>query len=107
MISLTEQAAQEINKIIKENNDKKMYIRIGVKGGGCSGFAYTMDMTEILSDQDEIFNQYDVDIICDPKSLLYVDGTIIDFKDELVGRGFIFNNPNTTSKCGCGSSFSV
>lgn len=107
MITLTEPAAKEILKIIKENNNEKIYVRVGVRGGGCSGFNYTFDLVENANEQDDMFIQYGVSLICDPKSLLYIDGTIIDFKDELIGRGFVFNNPNATSKCGCGSSFSA
>jgi iron-sulfur cluster assembly protein len=85
----------------------KMYLRVGVKGGGCSGFSYTLDLTETISEQDETFNQHGIEVVCDPKSLLYLEGTQVDFKDELMGRGFVFSNPNATSSCGCGSSFSA
>lgn len=116
MITLTEVAAREVNQIIKQQQETaqkngsgsaKMYLRVGVKGGGCSGFSYTLDLTETLTEQDETSNQHGVEVICDPKSLLYLEGTTVDFKDELMGRGFVFNNPNATSSCGCGSSFSA
>jgi iron-sulfur cluster assembly protein len=117
MVTLTETAAREVNQIIaqqqRETAEKsglspvKLYLRIGVKGGGCSGFSYTLDLTEAVSDEDETWSQHGVDVVCDPKSLLYLDGTTVDFKDELMGRGFVFNNPNATSCCGCGSSFSA
>jgi len=116
MIILTEVAAREVNQIIKQQQEAaqkngsepaKMYLRVGVKGGGCSGFSYTLDLTETISEQDETFNQHGIEVICDPKSLLYLDGTQVDFKDELMGRGFVFSNPNATSSCGCGSSFSA
>ena len=116
MITLTELAAREVNHIIqqqheaaKKNGDSpaKMYLRVGVKGGGCSGFSYTLDLTETVSEQDETATQHGVEVICDSKSLLYLDGTSIDFKDEIMGRGFVFQNPNATSSCGCGSSFSA
>ena len=116
MITLTEVAAREVNQIIGQQQEAakkngsdpaKMYLRVGVKGGGCSGFSYTLDLTETLSEQDETFNQHGVEVICDPKSLLYLEGTQVDFKDELMGRGFVFSNPNATSSCGCGSSFSA
>jgi len=116
MITLTEVAAREVSQIIKKQQEAatkngsepaKMYLRVGVKGGGCSGFSYTLDLTETISEQDETFNQHGIEVVCDPKSLLYLDGTQVDFKDELMGRGFVFSNPNATSSCGCGSSFSA
>jgi iron-sulfur cluster assembly protein len=78
-----------------------------VKGGGCSGFSYILDLTETKKDTDEVFEQHGVRIICDPKSLLYLAGVTVDFKDEIMGRGFVFQNPNASSTCGCGSSFSA
>lgn len=108
-VILSELAAREVHKIIQEHElDKdKVRLRVGVKGGGCSGFSYLLDLTETQKDTDELFEQHGVKIICDPKSLLYLSGTTIDFRDELMGRGFVFNNPNATSTCGCGSSFSA
>ena len=107
MVQLTETAAREIKSIIdqQELDAEKIRLRVGVKGGGCSGFSYLLDLTETQKDTDETFDQHGVSIICDPKSLLYLNGTTVDFKDEVMGRGFVFNNPNATSTCGCGSSF--
>ena len=116
MINLTELAAKEVKTILQqqseaagENGDeaKKLYLRVGVKGGGCSGFSYTLDLTETKSDMDEVWDMHGVEVICDSKSLLYLEGTTVDFKDEIMGRGFVFTNPNATSSCGCGSSFSA
>jgi iron-sulfur cluster assembly protein len=106
-VMLTERAADEIKSIIKSQElaGDKIRLRVGVKGGGCSGFNYVLDLTETQKDHDEAFTQHGVTVICDPKSLLYLNGTVIDFKDELMGRGFVFQNPNATSTCGCGSSF--
>ncbi|MBX3375947.1 MAG: iron-sulfur cluster insertion protein ErpA [Phycisphaeraceae bacterium] len=108
-IILTETAAKEIRDIIKDQelDVEKVRLRVGVKGGGCSGFSYVLDLTESQKDTDEVFEQHGVKIICDPKSLLYLNGTTIDFRDEIMGRGFVFQNPNATSSCGCGSSFSA
>jgi iron-sulfur cluster assembly protein len=119
-INLTETAAREVRQIIDQQLQKvnagaspehpapeRFYLRVGVKGGGCSGFNYTLDLTDRKSDDDEAFEQHGVEVICDPKSYLYLNGADIDFRDELMGRGFVFNNPNATSSCGCGSSFSV
>ncbi|CAG0967816.1 hypothetical protein PHYC_01080 [Phycisphaerales bacterium] len=106
-VIITELAAKEIMRIIEEQElDKdKVRLRVGVKGGGCSGFSYILDLTETQKDTDESFVQNGITVICDPKSLLYLNGVTIDFRDELMGRGFVFNNPNATSTCGCGSSF--
>ena len=106
-IELSETAAREIKTIIQQQelDAEKIRLRVGVKGGGCSGFSYLLDLTEQARDTDESFEQHGVRIICDPKSYLYLNGTSIDFKDEIMGRGFVFNNPNATSTCGCGSSF--
>jgi iron-sulfur cluster assembly protein len=108
-IILSETAAREIKTIIQQQelDADKVRLRVGVKGGGCSGFSYVLDLTESQKDSDEMFDQHGIKIICDPKSLLYLSGTVIDFKDEIMGRGFVFQNPNATSSCGCGSSFSV
>jgi iron-sulfur cluster assembly protein len=108
-VFLTPTAAKEIHHIIKEQelDAEKVCLRVGVKGGGCSGFNYLLDLTESRKDTDEVFEQHGIRIIVDPKSLLYLNGATVDFKDEVMGRGFVFNNPNATSSCGCGSSFSV
>lgn len=108
-IILTELAAKEIARIIAEQNldADKVRLRVGVKGGGCSGFSYILDLTETHKDSDELFEQHGVKMVVDPKSLLYLGGTTVDFKDEIMGRGFVFTNPNATSNCGCGSSFAV
>ncbi len=115
-IILTELAAKEIKNIMKQQREtaqkagdefNPLSLRVGVKGGGCSGFSYTLDLTETKTDADESWEQHGIDLICDSKSHLYLEGTTIDFKDEVMGRGFVFNNPNATTTCGCGSSFSA
>ncbi len=108
-VFLTEQAAREIHKIIDEQglDREKVRLRVGVKGGGCSGFSYVLDLTETQRDSDEVFEQHGLLVISDPKSRLYLNGTTISFKDEIMGRGFVFENPNATTTCGCGSSFSA
>ena len=108
-IHLSETAAKEIQSIIEQQelDAENIRLRVGVKGGGCSGFSYLLDLTEQQRDNDEQFEENGIKIVCDPKSYLYLNGTTIDFKDEVMGRGFVFNNPNATSSCGCGSSFSA
>ena len=109
VVILTEAAAREITTIIEQQElDKEsVRLRVGVKGGGCSGFSYLLDLTETQKESDELFEQHGIKIIIDPKSMLYLGGVTVDFKDELMGRGFVFNNPNASSSCGCGSSFAV
>lgn len=115
-VALSEVAAREVKAIIQQQYEsakasgaevKPLYLRVGVKGGGCSGFSYTLDLTENKTERDEAWDVHGVEVICDPKSYLYLEGTTIDFKDEMMGRGFVFSNPNATSTCGCGSSFSA
>ena len=108
-IEVTETAVREIKTIVErqEMDAEKVHLRLGVKGGGCSGFSYVLDLTEKQNEGDEMFEQHGIKVVCDPKSYLYLNGTTVDFKDEVMGRGFVFNNPNATSSCGCGSSFSA
>ena len=110
MILLSESAAKEIKKIITEQGlpEAETKLRVGVKGGGCSGFSYMLDLTEEpKTDADEELESNGVKILVDMKSYLYLSGVEIDFKDEVMGRGFVFKKPNATSSCGCGSSFSA
>ena len=107
-ILLTEKAAGEIKTIISQQglNVEGTKLRVGVKGGGCSGFSYMLDLVEEpKGESDEEMESNGVKILVDMKSYLYLNGTEIDFKDEVMGRGFVFKNPNATSTCGCGSSF--
>lgn len=107
MITLTASATKEVQNIMKtqELEIDKNFLRIGVKGGGCSGYTYTLDITEDKKEEDELFEHDGVTIICDSRSHIYLDGTELDFKNGLQSKGFVFNNPNHTT-CGCGSSFS-
>lgn len=109
VVNLTATAAREIKTIIEQQelDADKVRLRVGVKGGGCSGFSYILDLTEVQKETDELIEQHGVKIICDPKSMLYLGGVTIDFKDEIMGRGFVFTNPNASATCGCGSSFAV
>ncbi len=109
-IMLSEKAAAEIKNIMVQQSlpEAETRLRVGVKGGGCSGFSYMLDLTEEpKGESDEEMDCHGVKILCDMKSYLYLNGTEIDFKDEVMGRGFVFKNPNATSTCGCGSSFNA
>ncbi len=107
-ITLTDKAAAEIAKIRSENSiPDEYFLRIGVKGGGCSGLTYSLGFDGEKRDNDETLVLNGVDIIVDGKSLFYLDGTELDYTDGLNGKGFVFNNPNAVRTCGCGSSFGV
>jgi iron-sulfur cluster assembly protein len=105
-ITLTEKAASEVRKIMDANKIPETYgLRVGVKGGGCSGLSYSLGFDSEGRDNDKVLDIDGVRIFVDPKSLFYLSGTQLDFTDGLNGRGFVFNNPNATKTCGCGSSF--
>jgi iron-sulfur cluster assembly protein len=107
-IALTEKAISEVRKIMAENSIPENYgLRIGVKGGGCSGLSYTLGFDEEVKDGDKIIVAEGVKVYVDWKSILYLNGTSIDFTDGLNGKGFVFNNPTAKKTCGCGSSFGV
>ena len=106
-ITLTELAAEKIKEIkTAEDIESGMVLRVKVSGGGCSGFQY--DLFFDAKQEDDIeFNFYNVDVVIDQMSIQYLDGTTLDYVDGLQGAGFKFSNPQTTSTCGCGQSFSV
>ena len=112
-ILITNDAIEQISNLLNGQSDKKA-LRVGVRSGGCSGMSYTMDFidsNEINSD-DKIYDyslkaDQTFQVVCDPKSLLYIYGMQLDFSKELIGGGFNFVNPNASQTCGCGSSFAV
>ena len=108
-IQLTERAAQEVKTILQQQSlpSGTAFLRLGAKGGGCGGFSYSLDLTDAKGEHDEEFGSHGIKLVCDPKSYLYLNGTTLDFKDEVMERGFVFNNPNATGTCGCGGSFSA
>ncbi len=106
-VSLTERAARQVKKIIEEEKIPSDHIlRIAVKGGGCSGLSYSLGF-DGRTDNDEYYTTRGVDVIVDKRHILYLSGISVDFHDGLDARGFVFNNPNATSTCGCGTSFSA
>ena len=108
MITVTDRAAKEVRRIIGEQSlSDATVLRVGVKGGGCSGFSYTLGFDDRTSEVDQVFELNGVRVAIDPKSFLYLNGTQIDFEESLMGRGFRFGNPNAAKSCGCGESFSV
>ena len=107
-ISLTEKARAEVLKIMQANNIPETYgLRVGVKGGGCSGLSYSLGFDKEAREGDKVIDKEGVHLFVDPKSLFYLSGTQLDYTDGLNGRGFVFNNPNASRSCGCGSSFGV
>ena len=107
-IMLTEQAAEKMKKVLKKHKmPEGSALRVAIKGGGCSGFNYALDVTDTPAEDDEVFESHGVRIVCDPKSYLYINGTEVDYSDDLLKGGFIFNNPNAKGTCGCGASFST
>ena len=107
MISLTEAAQLELERIMTVEGSDKTGVRLGVKGGGCSGFTYVMSFENGPGESDQIVNGDRVPVYVDPKSLTYLEGIQIDYQSDLLNRGFKFNNPNATQACGCGTSFAV
>jgi len=105
-ISVTEVAAQRVSSFL-ENRGKGIGLRIGIKTSGCSGMAYVLEFVDEVNSDDEVFEQHGVKLIVDAKSLLYIDGTELDFTKEGLNEGFQFNNPNVKDECGCGESFHV
>ena len=108
-VKITESAAREFKKVIVEQQmPDTIALRVGVKGGGCSGFEYQLEFdNKVSEDADLLVEMHGVRVAVDKKSALYLDGTEIDFHESLHKRGFVFNNPNATKSCGCGSSFSA
>lgn len=113
MIEITEKAKNEVKRVIQEystpeNADKKSYLRIRVVGGGCSGFKYVLNIDDAVNEvTDETFKVNEVDVVIDKRSMMYANGAVVDYLDDLNERGFKVINPNAKSTCGCGSSFSL
>ncbi len=107
-IDITEKAIKQVQRIKEENSIPDTHgLRVGVKGGGCSGLSFQMGFDGEIKDSDTVIEKEGLKIIVDGKSLFYLTGTVLDFSDGLNGKGFVFNNPNATKTCGCGESFGV
>ncbi len=107
MIKVTEAAKKKAIALMAEEGKENAFIRVGVEGGGCSGLMYKLEFDTVIQDNDKEFEDNDVKIVVDKKSVLYLAGTILDFSGGLNGKGFVFNNPNAGRTCGCGESFSL
>ena len=106
-ITLTQPAAERVKKFL-DNRGKGVGLRVGVKTNGCSGMSYVLEFVDEINEaEDEVFEDYGVKLIVDKKSLVYMNGTEVDFAKEGLNEGFKFNNPNEKGQCGCGESFTV
>lgn len=107
MISLTESAAGKVGELIEGRDGDSAGLRVGVRGGGCSGFTYFLEFADAANKGDRELESFGVRLYVDPKSFLYLMGTEVDYVDSLAGAGFKFVNPNAKRTCGCGESFSL
>ena len=107
MITVNQSAANKLNLLIKESEFKTPFVRVAVKGGGCSGLSYDLSFDSEKKDADTLVEDKTVKILVDKKSLLYLVGTELQYSDGLNGKGFNFVNPNASRTCGCGESFSI
>jgi len=108
MINLTPKAVEAVNGFIEEQSTQEgTGLRVAVLPGGCSGFSYGLNVVDGPDEDDEVFDIEGIKIIIDPFSMQYLDGVDIDYVTSMMGQGFVFNNPNATGGCGCGSSFTA
>lgn len=105
-VTLTERAAKRVNTFIAKRG-KGVGLRLGVRTSGCSGLAYKLEYADAVNPEDVLFESNGVKVLVDPKSLPYIDGTVLDFAREGLNEGFKFTNPNIKDECGCGESFNV
>ena len=108
MIQISETAAQKIKALkTEEKQSESAFLRVEVKKGGCSGLSYKMDFDQNVKTGDKVFDAFGEKVVVDSQSFLYLIGMTLDYSGGLNGKGFIFNNPNASKNCGCGSSFNV
>ncbi len=108
MIQLSENALKAVQKLKTEQGKPEAYLRVGVKGGGCSGLSYDVQFVDQFDEKtDRVFDSSGLKVVCDIKSLLYLTGMTLDYTQEMLGGGFKFINPNAAGSCGCGTSFTV
>src|SRR3954447_13451697 len=107
VMSLTDAAAARVREIIGAADKPLVGLRVGVKNGGCAGMSYTMEMADAAAPTDEVVEDKGVTVLVDPKAILFLLGTEMDFQTTKLSSGFVFNNPNQTSACGCGESVAI
>jgi iron-sulfur cluster assembly protein len=105
-VTITEAAANHVRRYL-DNRGSGLGIRVGVRTSGCSGMAYVLEFVDETEEVDEVFEGHGVKVVVDPKSLVYLEGTELDFVKEGLNEGFQFKNPNVSGECGCGESFTV
>ena len=106
-IEISEKAIDEVRRMMAKENVQAAGLRVGIKGGGCSGLSYNLTFETQTRTGDKVFERDGVKLFCDLKSYIYLNGTVLDFDSGLMGKGFVFMNPNAKKSCGCGSSFST
>jgi iron-sulfur cluster assembly protein len=106
-LTLSDAAAQRVRDIMSNAEKPVVGLRVGVKNGGCAGMSYTMEWAEEIGPYDEVVEDKGVKVLIDPKAVMFLLGTQMDFKADKLSSGFVFNNPNQTSACGCGESVSI
>ena len=107
VIKLSTNAAERIKEIMSKAEDKAIGVRVGVKSGGCAGMSYVMEYAKDIKPNEEVIEEKGVKVLIDPKAIMYLLGTEMDYKKEKFSSQFIFKNPNETERCGCGESFKV
>ncbi|MGE5702193.1 MAG: iron-sulfur cluster insertion protein ErpA [Clostridia bacterium] len=105
MITLTEQASSKVKELLAAENNPSIFLRVGVKPGGCSGFSYGMGFDDTVKEGDHTIEQQGIKVVVDAESFEFIDGLEIDYKESMMGGGFTMNNPNAVASCGCGASF--
>ncbi len=106
-ITITEKAANKVKDFAQKDSMERFGLRVGVKGGGCSGLTYDLSVQEEPGPNDKVIEQHGLKLFVDKKGYVFLAGTTLDFSDGLNGKGFVFQNPNAKTTCGCGTSFSV
>ena len=106
-LALTETAVKQVKKLLAEQKLENVYLRMGVRGGGCSGLSYSLEFDSEVGPHDKKFDIDGVPVVCDTKSYLYLNGTTLDYVTQGLTGGFTFQNPQAKSSCGCGTSFSA
>ena len=106
-INISEEAAEHVRVFAEQAGKPGSHLRVGVKGGGCSGLTYLLDLVEEPGEHDKVIEEHGVELYVDKKSYVFLAGTILEYSGGLNGKGFVFNNPNAKTTCGCGTSFSV
>lgn len=106
-LALTERAAEKITQLAEREGKQGQLLRVGIQGGGCSGLSYTFSFTPGPDARDRVFEGYGEKIVVDPKSLLYLGGSVLEWQESLMRSGFVLKNPNEVKSCSCGESFSV